>query len=99
DNALDGGVIGRLLHDLLELDNRGLVEHVHRTAGDVPRDQRNAVGIVLNLEIPEGHLSLPSITAQGGQRRSSRRAHHLSACYLDRWARFAFPALPSKLFR
>ncbi len=59
DDALHGAVGRSLFHDLLEFVDRGLVEHVHRTARGVPRHQRNAVGVGLDFEILEGHLLLP----------------------------------------
>src|SRR5712691_8571002 len=69
DDALDGSVGGSLLHDLFQFGHRGFVEHVHRTPGNVPRHQRNAVGVGLNLEILEGHLfapSMPTAERRGG---------------------------------
>ena len=47
DDALHGGIGRGLLQDLLELGGRGLVQHVHRTSGDVPGGERNAVGVGL----------------------------------------------------
>ena len=35
------------------------IEHVHRAAGNVPGDERDAVGVGLELEILEGHVVLP----------------------------------------
>ncbi len=55
DDALHRAVGGGLLHDLLEFVDRGLVQHVHRTARRIPRHQRDAVGVGLELEILEGH--------------------------------------------
>ena len=61
DDAFDSRIGGSLLHDLLEFDDRGFVEHVHRTAGNVPRHQRNAVGVGFDFEILEGHVVAPSM--------------------------------------
>jgi hypothetical protein len=69
DDALDGGIGGGLLHDLLEFGNRGLIEHVHRAARDVPCHQRDAVGVGLNLEILVSHVvspSMPTASRRGG---------------------------------
>ena len=55
DDALHGGIGRGLLQYLFELGGRGLVQHVHRTSGDVPGDERNAVDVGLYLEILEGH--------------------------------------------
>ena len=97
DDALHGGISGGLLHDRLELIDRGLVQHVHRAAGNVPGDERNAVGVGFELEILEGHVVLPHADSAvlsifvGWAKR--RRAHRLSR--LEWWARrkraFAHP--------
>ena len=39
------------IDDRLELVDRGDVQHVHRTAGNVPRHQRDAVGVGFELEV------------------------------------------------
>ena len=58
DRALDRGVGRDLLHDLGQFLDRGEIDHVHRAPGHVPGDERNAVGIDVELEIV-GHRSLP----------------------------------------
>ena len=63
DDALDRGVLRGLLDDCLELVDRGLVQHVHRTARNVPGDERDAVGVGLEFEILEGHVVAPSMPA------------------------------------
>jgi hypothetical protein len=55
DDALHGGIGGRLLDDLLKLADRRLIQHVHRTAGRVPGDKRDAVGVGFDFEILESH--------------------------------------------
>ncbi len=54
DRALDGGVPRDLVDQRVELLHDRGVDHVHRLAGHVPGDQRNAVGIDVELEI--GHF-------------------------------------------
>jgi len=48
-----------LFHDLFQFGHRGFVEHVHRTAGNVPCHQRNAVGVGLNLKFLKAICLLP----------------------------------------
>src|SRR6266581_3915604 len=48
-------VSGGLLHDRFEFGNRGFIEHVHRTARNIPCHHGNAVGVGLEFEIFEGH--------------------------------------------
>ena len=62
DNALHPCVGGRLIDDGVEfLDGLG-VQHVHRLAGNIPRDERNAVGVGFDFEILEGHVLAPILT-------------------------------------
>ena len=35
------------------------IDHVHRAAGAVPGDERDAVGVGLELEVDVGHERLP----------------------------------------
>ena len=55
DRALDRGVIGDRVGDRRHLGDHFRRQHVHRAAGHIPGDERNAVGVGLETEIREGH--------------------------------------------
>ena len=61
DDALHGGIRRGLLDDVGELFDHALIEHVHRLAGAVPGDKRNAVGVGLNLEVLVSHVRLSNL--------------------------------------
>ena len=61
DDALHRRVRRGLRNDLAEFVDGGGIQHVHRLAGNVPRHQRNAVGVGLNLEILICHVPLPTL--------------------------------------
>ena len=58
DRAFDAGIALDPLDDGIELLADLGVDHVHRAAGHVPGDQRDAVGVDVELEIGEGHREL-----------------------------------------
>ena len=58
DRALDRGIAGDFLHDRGQFLDRREIDHVHRASGHIPGDERDAVGIDIELEIV-GHRSLP----------------------------------------
>ena len=62
DGALDGGIARDLFDDRLKLLHHLRVDDVHRAAGHVPGDERNAVSIDIEGEIGEGHVSLPIVS-------------------------------------
>ena len=64
DGALDGGIARDLFDDRLKLLHHLRVDDVHRAAGHVPGDERNAVGIDIEGEIGEGHVSLPVVSVR-----------------------------------
>ena len=55
DRALDRGVGRDLVDDLAHLGDDFGVDDVHRAAGHVPGDERNAVGVGLETEIGQVH--------------------------------------------
>ena len=57
DGALDRGVGGDLLDDRGELLHHLEVDDVHRAAGRIPGDERNAVGVGVELEMDHAHGS------------------------------------------
>ena len=59
DRALDRGVAGDLVDQRIELFDRFRRQHVHRAAGHVPGDQRDAVGVEVEAEILRGHRGSP----------------------------------------
>ena len=60
DRALDRGVARDPVDDLPDLGNDFGVDDVHRAAGHVPGDERNAVGVGLETKVGEVHGKSPS---------------------------------------
>ena len=58
DRALDGGVGRDVLDDGGQFLGGLRVDHVHRPAGRIPGDERDAVGVDIELEIDVGHETL-----------------------------------------
>jgi hypothetical protein len=59
DRALDGGVRRHLVDDRAQLLDHFEIDDVHRAAGHIPDDERDAVGVDVELEVGVGHETLP----------------------------------------